>query len=42
LARPEKYQLYRVKAWERAKTFHWSRVLSASSAWLEAQASRKT
>ena len=41
LARPEKYQLYRVKAWERAKTFHWSRVLSASSAWLEAQASRK-
>ena len=42
LARPEKYQLYRVKAWERAKTFHWSRVLPASSAWLEAQASRKT
>ena len=41
LARPEKYALYRVKAWERAKTFHWSRVLPASSAWLEAQAGRK-
>ena len=41
LTRPDKYQLYRMKAWERAKTFHWSRVLSASSAWLEAQASRK-
>jgi len=42
LARPEKYASYRVKAWERAKTFHWSRVLPASSAWLEAQAGRKT
>ena len=41
LARPEKYASYRVKAWERAKTFHWSRVLPASSAWLEAQAGRK-
>lgn len=41
LAHPEKYASYRVKAWERAKTFHWSQVLPAASAWLEAQASRK-
>ena len=40
LAHPEKYESYRVKAWERAKTFHWSRVLETSSAWLEAQARR--
>jgi glycosyltransferase involved in cell wall biosynthesis len=41
LSRPEKYEEYRVKAWERAKTFHWSRVLAASSAWLEAAAAGK-
>jgi hypothetical protein len=38
LAHPEKHEVYRVKAWDRAKTFHWSRVLADSSAWLEAQA----
>ena len=38
---PEKYEAYRLAAWERAKTFHWSRVLATSSAWLEAQAQRK-
>jgi glycosyltransferase involved in cell wall biosynthesis len=41
LSRPEKYEAYRVQAWERAKTFHWTRVLATSSAWLEAQAARK-
>ena len=41
LPQPEKYQTYRVNAWERAKTFHWSRVLAVSSAWLEAQAARQ-
>jgi glycosyltransferase involved in cell wall biosynthesis len=38
LKSPEKYQAYRVAALERARTFHWSNVLSQSSAWLEAQA----
>jgi glycosyltransferase involved in cell wall biosynthesis len=38
LQQPEKYQMYRVKAWERAKTFHWSKVLKTSSDWLEARA----
>jgi glycosyltransferase involved in cell wall biosynthesis len=42
LKQPDKYQSYRVKAWERAKTFHWSQVLSASSAWLEAHAKGKS
>lgn len=35
---PEKYQRYRVAAWERAKTFHWSQVLPKASEWLEEQA----
>lgn len=35
---PEKYQSYRVKAWERAKTLHWSHVLPVASEWLEQQA----
>ncbi len=35
---PEKYQRYRVAAWERAKTYHWSQVLPIASAWLEEQA----
>jgi glycosyltransferase involved in cell wall biosynthesis len=41
LQQPEKYQMYRVKAWERAKTFHWSKVLKTSSDWLEMQAARR-
>lgn len=41
LAHPDKYQSYRMKAWERAKAFHWSQVLPAASAWLEAEATRK-
>ena len=35
---PEDYQRFRVQAWERAKTFHWSRVLPQACDWLEAQA----
>ena len=42
LSQPERYESYRVKAWERAKKFHWSQVLTTSSAWLEAQAQRKS
>ena len=38
LKSPEKYQSYRIKAWERAKTLHWSRVLPLASEWLEQQA----
>ncbi len=41
LKSPERYQAYRVAALERARTFHWSNVLSESTAWLEAQAMRK-
>jgi glycosyltransferase involved in cell wall biosynthesis len=40
LKSPERYQQYRVNAWERAKTFHWSRILPVASDWLEAQAGR--
>jgi glycosyltransferase involved in cell wall biosynthesis len=36
---PEKYEAFRVNAWERAKTLHWSRVLADATHWLEAQAS---
>lgn len=35
---PEKYELYRHAAWERAKSFHWSRVLPVACEWLEQQA----
>jgi len=38
LSSPDKYQNYRIAALARARTFHWSNVLSESSAWLEAQA----
>lgn len=40
LPTPDKYQEYRVNAWERAKTLHWSRVLPDACAWLEEQARR--
>jgi glycosyltransferase involved in cell wall biosynthesis len=39
---PERYQRYRVAAWERAKTFHWSRVLPVACDWLEAMARGET
>lgn len=35
---PEKYQGYRVQAWERARTLHWSQVLPKACEWLEMQA----
>jgi glycosyltransferase involved in cell wall biosynthesis len=42
LQAPEKYNAYRLKAWERAKTLHWSRVLPDACEWLEAQAADPT
>jgi glycosyltransferase involved in cell wall biosynthesis len=41
LAKPERYQTYRQHAWERAKTFHWDKVLPQACAWLEERAARK-
>lgn len=38
LASPDKYQLFRRNAWERAKTFHWDKVLPQAAAWLEQKA----
>jgi glycosyltransferase involved in cell wall biosynthesis len=38
LADPDKFQVYRRNAWERAKTFHWDEVLPAACDWLERQA----
>jgi glycosyltransferase involved in cell wall biosynthesis len=40
LQTPEKYDVWRLKAWERSKTFHWDRVLPDACEWLEAQAKR--
>jgi glycosyltransferase involved in cell wall biosynthesis len=38
LAQPDRYQRFRVSAWERAKTFHWDKVLPQACDWLEGQA----
>ena len=38
IARPEFYQKLRVAAWERAKTFHWSKILPIAADWLEEMA----
>ena len=38
LATPEKYERYRIHAWERAQTFHWDKVLPEACDWLEKQA----
>jgi glycosyltransferase involved in cell wall biosynthesis len=38
---PEQYDRLRVNAWNRAKTFHWSKVLPPACDWLEEQARRK-
>jgi glycosyltransferase involved in cell wall biosynthesis len=35
---PELYQELRLKAWERAKRFHWSQILPGACDWLEAHA----
>jgi glycosyltransferase involved in cell wall biosynthesis len=41
LRQPEHYERLRVNAWNRAKTFHWSKVLPPACDWLEEQARRK-
>jgi glycosyltransferase involved in cell wall biosynthesis len=38
LRKPEKYDRYRLNAWNRAKTLHWDNVLPVACDWLEAQA----
>lgn len=38
LRSPEKYSAYRERAWERAKTFHWSQILPKACDWLEEKA----
>ncbi|MEK7686440.1 MAG: glycosyltransferase family 4 protein [Verrucomicrobiota bacterium] len=38
MKRPERYQFFRRKAWERAQTFHWDNILPQACAWLETQA----
>jgi glycosyltransferase involved in cell wall biosynthesis len=38
LQTPEKYNAWQLKAWERAKSFHWDKVLPEACEWLEAQA----
>ena len=38
IARPEFYQKLRVAAWERAKAFHWSKILPIAADWLEEMA----
>ena len=35
---PAKYEALRRAAWERAKTFHWSRILPPACDWLEQMA----
>lgn len=35
LRSPEPYEVYRRAAWERAKTFHWDRILPVACDWLE-------
>jgi glycosyltransferase involved in cell wall biosynthesis len=38
VAAPDLYQKIRTAAWERAKTFHWSKILPMAADWLEEQA----
>jgi glycosyltransferase involved in cell wall biosynthesis len=40
LSKPELYNRFRVKAWERAKSLHWDNILPLASDWFEQQASR--
>jgi len=42
LGHPEEYQVYRQNAWERAKTFHWDRVLPSDCDWLESMAQNRS
>ena len=41
LKRPEDYQKFRVRARDRTREFHWSRILPPACDWLEAQANGK-
>jgi glycosyltransferase involved in cell wall biosynthesis len=41
LRAPAPYATYRVNAWERAKSFHWSKILPRACDWLEEMASAK-
>ena len=38
---PDEYQKYRRNAWERAKLFHWDRILPEACDWLEGMAAGK-
>jgi glycosyltransferase involved in cell wall biosynthesis len=38
IRQPNDYQRWRINAWNRAKTFHWSQILPAACDWLEEQA----
>lgn len=40
MARPERYQKYRLGAWQRSQEFHWSKVLPPACAWLESEAAK--
>ena len=40
LARPDRYDYYRVEAWKRAAEYHWSKVLPKACDWLESMAER--
>lgn len=42
LLAPNRYETHRRNAWERAKTFHWDRVLPKACDWLEAKASEQS
>ncbi len=42
LSKPERYGYYRIQAWERAKTYHWDKVLPLACDWLEARARGKS
>jgi glycosyltransferase involved in cell wall biosynthesis len=38
---PKSYDKFRIAAWERAKTFHWSKILPPACDWLEEMASQR-
>ncbi len=42
LRAPDFYEKLRVNAWNRAKTFHWSKILPPACDWLEEMAKRKS
>jgi glycosyltransferase involved in cell wall biosynthesis len=41
VANPQLYDKFRTAAWERAKTFHWSKILPPACDWLEQIASQR-